>query len=215
MNATADDIARGTEPIDIFTAATDGSLTCGLVEILTRLPFSVKVSLWYRSDGPTSADRVEHPLRHHHTMLHPLGPVQESCIIADSIVWSTTRPTLGTTWARCCAPSTPRSRPRYDGSYYAEPSTTRRAPASTAYGAGADESACEPKFVVVRAKACEACAETDPLIRKWRGGSSIRATRSLPRSPAAVVRSRSRNRPLPGRSWCVLRGGPAWEAETR
>lgn len=91
-----DDISRATESIDIFTAATNGSLTCELVEILTRLPDSVKVSLWYRSDAPTSAGRVEHPLRHHHTMLHPLNPVHESCIIADGIVWSATRPILGT-----------------------------------------------------------------------------------------------------------------------
>ncbi|MFD3593207.1 DEAD/DEAH box helicase [Nocardia sp. NPDC058640] len=89
------DIAAATESIDIFTAATDGALTGDIVKLVQSLPDSVTVSIWYRADDPTSGPRVETPLRHHHTMLHPLRPVRESCIIADSTVWSATGPILG------------------------------------------------------------------------------------------------------------------------
>ncbi len=94
-NPILDDIAAATNTIDIFTASTDGVLTRDLVDVLLSLPDSVKVSIWYRAADPTSGYRVETPLRHHHTMLHPLQPIRESCIVADSVVWSGTRPILG------------------------------------------------------------------------------------------------------------------------
>ncbi|MFE6923816.1 DEAD/DEAH box helicase [Nocardia sp. NPDC057663] len=95
LTQVLEDIAAATSTIDIFTAATDGPLTREISEAIAALPDTVKVSIWYRADDPTSLRCVEDPLRHHHTMLHPLRPVYESCIVADSVVWSATGPILG------------------------------------------------------------------------------------------------------------------------
>lgn len=91
-----DDVSGATDAIEIFTEATDGPVTRQLVARLAELPSTVKISLWYRADDKSSDYLVETPLRHHHTMLHPLLPVYESCVIVDNIVWSATRPILGT-----------------------------------------------------------------------------------------------------------------------
>ncbi|MFD6225235.1 DEAD/DEAH box helicase [Nocardia asteroides] len=95
LTQVLDDIAAATSTVDIFTAATDGPLTRQISEAIAMLPDTVKVSIWYRADDPTSMRCVEDPLRHHHTMLHPLRPVYESCIVADAVVWSATGPILG------------------------------------------------------------------------------------------------------------------------
>ncbi|MFI8978040.1 hypothetical protein ACIGO9_34535 [Nocardia asteroides] len=95
LTRALDDIAAATNSVDIFTAATDGPLTRQISETIALLPDTVQVSIWYRADDPTSLRCVDDPLRHHHTMLHPLRPVYESCIVADAVVWSATGPILG------------------------------------------------------------------------------------------------------------------------
>lgn len=93
-NQLLDDIGHAVTGIDIFTAATGGPLTRPIAEILGDTPEQVKISLWYRPDD-RCADTLERPLRYHHTMLHPMRPVQESCVVVDSIVWSASGPILG------------------------------------------------------------------------------------------------------------------------
>ncbi|WP_433523875.1 DEAD/DEAH box helicase [Nocardia pseudovaccinii] len=90
-----DDLSRATSSIDIFTATTDGPFTHRIVETLLATAEDVKIAVWYRPDDPSSTARVETPLRHHHTMLHPLRPLRESCVVVDSVVWSAAGPILG------------------------------------------------------------------------------------------------------------------------
>ncbi|MFF0529415.1 DEAD/DEAH box helicase [Nocardia amikacinitolerans] len=95
LDRLLDDLSRATSSIDIFTAATDGPFTRGIVEILLTAAANVKIAIWYKPDDRGSESLIEAPLRNHHTTLHPLRPVRESCVVVDSVVWSATGPILG------------------------------------------------------------------------------------------------------------------------
>ncbi len=157
-NQLLDDIGHAVTGIDISTAATGGPLTRPIAEILGDTPEQVKISLWYRPDD-RCADTLERPLRHHHTMLHPMRPVQESCVVVDSIVWSASGPILGRDPASCCAQTTPHWRTHYVGNCSGGRSPECPAPESTRSNAPAGACGRENRSSAVPAPACTVCAE--------------------------------------------------------